>query len=94
MSLIAFVGILGAILLLIAWIPQTLRTIKTKRVGADIRFLYLLFLGSLLLTSYSVLISDYIFLFLNFAATVFGGINLYYYEKYEKKKVKDKIKGL
>jgi len=90
-SLISFVGVLGAVLLLIAWIPQTLRTIKTRKVGMERKFLYIYLLGSLFLTIYAYSLEDWVFLILNAVATLMAAINIYYYEKYERPKSK-KIK--
>jgi len=78
-----FVGVLGAVLLLIAWIPQTLRTIRTRRTGMEPKFLYIYFFGNLLLTAYAFLVSDRVFFVLNAALVLVAGINVYYYRRHE-----------
>lgn len=80
-----FVGILGAALLLIAWIPETLRTIRTKKTGMEPEFLYIYFFGSFFLTIYALYLSELLFSVLNAAATLSDLINIYYYHKYESK---------
>jgi uncharacterized protein with PQ loop repeat len=71
-------GILGMIFVVLAWIPQTIHTIRTKRVGIEKKFLWLYFFGCLFLVLYSLSISDYVFLGLNLISLILNGINLYY----------------
>ena len=71
-------GILGMIFVVLAWIPQTMRTIRTKRVGIEKKFLWLYLFGCLFLVLYSLCISDYVFLGLNSISFILNGINLYY----------------
>jgi uncharacterized protein with PQ loop repeat len=71
-------GILGMIFVVLAWIPQTMRTIRTKRVGIEKKFLWLYLFGCLFLILYSLSISDYVFLGLNLISCILNGINLYY----------------
>ena len=60
------VGILGAVLILIAWVLETRKIIKSKDVeGLDIRFLIVYLIGSLTLTYYSVGINDIVFITLS-----------------------------
>ena len=81
---IGFIGVLGAILLLSAWVPQTLRTIRTKRTGMEPKFIAIYFAGSLLLTVYSYLIADIVFLVLNAFSTAMAAINADYYWRFER----------
>ena len=81
---VEFIGTLGAVLLLIAWIPQTLRTIRTRKVGMERKFLYIYLLGSLVLAIYAYSLDDWVFLILNAVATLMAAINIYYHEKYER----------
>jgi len=85
---IGIVGILGLVLILAAWIPGTISTIKTKKVGMSKEFILLYLFGSLFLTIHSILLQDFVFLILNAGATFVASINLYYSLKYEKAKVK------
>jgi MtN3 and saliva related transmembrane protein len=60
------IGLVGAVLILIAWLPETYRTIKSKNVEAiDIRFLVIYVTGSSLLAFYSIQINDVPFTILN-----------------------------
>jgi len=81
---IGFIGVLGAILLLSAWVPQTLRTIQTRRTGMEPKFIMIYFFGSLLLTVYSYLIADVVFLVLNAVSTVMAAVNVDYYWRFER----------
>jgi len=71
-------GILGMLFVVLAWIPQTLRTIRIKKVGIEKKFLWLYLFGCLFLVIYSVYISDYVFLGLNSISFILNAINLYY----------------
>jgi lipid-A-disaccharide synthase-like uncharacterized protein len=93
MGLLNFIGFLGMVLLVVAWIPQTLRTIRTKMVGVHPKFLWIYFFGSLFLTLYAISIFDIIFIILNGIATAFSAINIYYmYESKEMKRKKERKK--
>ncbi|MFP4112490.1 MAG: hypothetical protein ACLFUO_05825 [Candidatus Woesearchaeota archaeon] len=71
-------GILGALLLGISWIPETIRTIKTKSTGLEIRFISIYMLGSLMLLFYSIAITDPVFVGLNLFASALAIINFIY----------------
>jgi MtN3 and saliva related transmembrane protein len=81
------IGLLGMIILVSSWVPQTFETIKSKKCPLNINFILLYTFSSLLLTIYSLLIKDIIFLILNFLAFLQSFINLYiklFYEKLKK----------
>lgn len=60
------IGVLGAALILFAWVVETRKIIKSKDVeGLDIRFLIVYLIGSLTLTYYSVRINDVVFIALS-----------------------------
>ena len=84
-NLITAVGILGMLFLVAAWIPQTLRTIRTKKVGISRKYLYAYLVGSAILAAYAYLIGDMIFFTLNSLAAMMDFINLAYFEKFENK---------
>ncbi|MCX8202352.1 MAG: lipid-A-disaccharide synthase N-terminal domain-containing protein [Candidatus Micrarchaeota archaeon] len=75
-------GIIGMIFIVLAWIPQTIKTIKTKTVGIEPKFLWLYMFGCIGLILYSVYISDPIFIGLNSISLVFNLVNIYYCYKY------------
>ncbi|MEM3455023.1 MAG: lipid-A-disaccharide synthase N-terminal domain-containing protein [Candidatus Micrarchaeia archaeon] len=74
-------GIIGMILIVLAWIPQTLRTIRTKRVGVEPRFLWFYLFGCIGLIIYSIYINDPIFIGLNSISFLLNLINVYYYRR-------------
>ena len=69
-------GWLGFAVLIMAWIPQTIDTIKAGRTEMNLAFILMYVFSSLLLTIYSVLENDLVFIALNALLTV--GINLFY----------------
>lgn len=78
MTGIELMGWVGFGILVAAWIPQTIDTIKEGSTQMNIAFIIMYFTSSLLLTIYSVLIDDTIFTALNALLTLGSGINLYY----------------
>jgi uncharacterized protein with PQ loop repeat len=88
-------GILGAAIIAISWIPETIRTIKTKSTGLDLKFISIYFMGSLLLAIYSIYVKDYVFIALNIFASILASVNLIYTileQNIQKKKIKKKKK--
>jgi lipid-A-disaccharide synthase-like uncharacterized protein len=71
-------GVIGLAFLVIGWIPQTIKVIKDKKSGIDLRFGALYATGSLLLMIYAIQINDYIFMALNALATLMSVISLFY----------------
>ncbi len=71
-----WIGIAGMILLVCAWIPQTWKAIKTRKVGANGAFLIIYAAASSLLTAYAIEIHDIIFTLLNALALVQSLINI------------------
>lgn len=78
MTGVELLGWLGFGLLITAWVPQTLDTIKAGRTDMNMIFILLYVTSSLLLTIYSVLTVDYVFITLNALLTIGSGINLFY----------------
>lgn len=76
------VGIIGMVLIVLAWIPQTVRTIRTKKVGIEPKFLWLYLFGCIGLVIYSIYISDPIFIGLNSISLILSSVNIYYHYKY------------
>ncbi|MBW2987707.1 hypothetical protein KY336_04105 [Candidatus Woesearchaeota archaeon] len=81
-TIYSIIGIIGLILIALSWIPETIRTIKTKKSGLEWHFNLIYVFGSLGLIVYSVYIWDYIFMALNIAAFLLSSINLYYTLRY------------
>lgn len=76
--MIEYIGTLGLILLMIAWIPETIEMIQSKKARLNRKFIVIYFSGSFLLASYSFLINDLIFLILNSFIAIIALINAYY----------------
>lgn len=87
-DILQWTGIVGMILIVLAWIPQTLRTIRTKKVGIEPKFLWFYFLGCIGLVIYSLYISDPVFLGLNSISLVLNSINMYYHYAYKNVEIK------
>lgn len=69
------IGIIGLMLLAAAWVPQAVHTIRThERVDLTFNLLYMG--GSLLLSIYSIIISDPVFITLNLLALALATTNL------------------
>lgn len=73
-----WVGWLGFSLLVISWVPQTWQTVQRGSTDMHMAFLLLYTFSSYLLTWYSWMIDDLIFILLNGLLAVGGTINLYY----------------
>ncbi|WP_020402736.1 PQ-loop domain-containing transporter [Gracilimonas tropica] len=78
MTGIEFLGWAGFGILVAAWIPQTLDTLKAGKTEMNIAFIIMYFSSSLLLTIYSVITEDPVFTALNALLTIGSGINMYY----------------
>ena len=76
--MISTIGIIGLILLAIAWIPQTYSVIKRKESNIDFKFGVLYVLGSLILVYYSIKINDIIFIVLNSVVALMSAVSLYF----------------
>ncbi len=71
-------GIAGALLIAIAWVTDAFRVLRTRRSQLDLKFGFVYFLGSLLLTLYAFSIGSAVFSFLNLLATLSALFSLYY----------------
>lgn len=71
-------GLVGLILLILAWIPQTLDILRTKTSRMNPNFALLYLAGSGTLTYYAWAIGDMVFMMLNGFAMVASLINFYY----------------
>lgn len=78
MEQVEILGWIGFTILVSAWIPQTLETVRKGYTSTNLAFIIMYVVASLLLTIYSILIVDYVFIALNGLITIGSGINLYY----------------
>ncbi len=72
----AIIGLIGMLLLVSSWVPQTWETIRTRKCPLNMQFILIYVTASTLLTIYSYLIGDWIFFALNFLAALQSAINL------------------
>ena len=70
------IGLLGMLLLVGSWIPQTVETIKTRHCPLNMKFILIYVTAASLLTAYSYIIGDWIFFTLNFLSAFQSAINL------------------
>ena len=74
-TIIAYIGLAAFGL---AWVPQSVETIRSGRCGANLGFLLLGSLGSLCLMTYAALNGDRVFVAINLMTTVGGVLNSVY----------------
>ena len=72
------VGVLGAVLILLSWVFETMEGVKEHRSLMDIRFAAIYLPGVALLVAYSWYIGDAVFLWLNTAIAIFVAAELLY----------------
>ena len=73
-----YIGYIGVVAFALAWIPQSLETIKAGRCDVNPAFLGLAALGSFCLMDYAILRGDRIFSVLNGLTTLGAMVNFYY----------------
>ncbi len=73
--MLEYIGFVGLILLVVAWIPETIKSLRSGQT-AKIEFLVLYFIGSILLTVHAIIIGDLVFIILNGLASVLSGLNV------------------
>ncbi len=78
MTSIELLGWIGFGILVVAWVPQTWQTIKAGYTEMNMAFIVLYASASLLLTIYSVLTNDLVFIALNGMLTIGSGLNMFY----------------
>jgi len=77
MTPMEILGLIGMLLLVGSWIPQTVETIKRRKCPLNLEFILVYFVASTLLTIYAYAQRDWIFTTLNGLAAFQSGINLY-----------------
>ncbi len=84
--MLEYVGIVGLVLLIIAWVPETIKNWIERKITSRLEFLIFYVAGSLLLAFHAYLIHDLVFLILNSLAFILSFINLVFYFAYKNKK--------
>jgi lipid-A-disaccharide synthase-like uncharacterized protein len=73
-----WIGYVGLAAFGLAWIPQSLETVKAGRCGANLSFLLLGALGSISMMSYAIFRGEQVFILVNVLTTSGALINAYY----------------
>ncbi len=76
MNIADVIGILGMLLLVGSWVPQTVETVRSRRCSLNLEFVVAYVAAASLLTVYSYIKGDWIFLTLNFLAAFQSSINM------------------
>jgi len=76
--MVFIMGLIGAILVALSWIPQTFAIIKKEKINIDIKFGVMYIIGGILLIIYSIQIKDIIFLILNLLVVIMSSTSLIY----------------
>ena len=71
-------GMLGLVLIIIAWLPEVAKTIRTRKAGMKNEFIALYFCGSALLAIYAWQLGSLPFIVLNCLAAIVPLINFYF----------------
>lgn len=69
-------GLIGILLILVAWLPETVKNLRARKVTTRFEFLIMYTTGSFLLTVHACLLGDIIFIILNLLATLLSGTNI------------------
>ncbi len=80
-----YIGLAGLVLLLFAWIPETIKTIREKKSPVELKFSAVYALGAASLMIYAYLLGDWIFTVLNLLTMLMALMNAYYAVKENKK---------
>ncbi len=70
------IGLLGMLLLVGSWVPQTVETVRKRHCPLNLEFIVIYVTAASLLTAYSYIIGDWIFFTLNFLSALQSAINL------------------
>ncbi|QDA31158.1 hypothetical protein FH039_05490 [Thermococcus indicus] len=76
MEIGAIIGLIGMLLLVGSWVPQTVETLRTKHCPLNLEFIIIYVAAASMLTVYSYIIGDWIFFTLNFLSAFQSAINL------------------
>jgi len=84
-----FLGIAGLVLILIAWLPGIIETLKNGKTEMKLSFMIIYFLGSLSLALYAWQLKSMPFFILNLLAAFVPIIHFYFFVKQKTLKKKD-----
>jgi len=72
------IGIIGSVLLIVAWFPSTIRVWREKKSDMPLAYSLLLCAGVALILAYSFFLKDVIFIVLNLAVLLIGLYNIWF----------------
>jgi lipid-A-disaccharide synthase-like uncharacterized protein len=78
LNMSVILGIIGAVILAIAWIPETVQIIRERKSRLNKGFEIFYFVGTLLLFLYALIIADAVFAFVNGFILFQVCINVYF----------------
>ena len=70
------IGLIGMILLVSSWVPQTVETVRKRKCPLNLEFIVIYVTAATMLTVYSYVIGDWIFFTLNFLSAFQSAVNL------------------
>ncbi|WP_297068196.1 hypothetical protein [Thermococcus sp.] len=70
------IGLIGMILLVSSWVPQTVETVRKRKCPLNLEFIIIYVTAATMLTVYSYVIGDWIFFTLNFLSAFQSAVNL------------------
>jgi lipid-A-disaccharide synthase-like uncharacterized protein len=59
------IGIIGALLIFVAWALETIKSVRRHKSLIDLQFSVIILLGTLFLLAYSLQINDFVFIWVN-----------------------------
>ena len=68
------VGIIGALLIFVAWALETIKEVKRHKSLVDLQFSFIILIGTIFLLIYSIQINDFIFIWVN---VLLAGVELF-----------------
>ena len=71
------IGVLGLLLIVVAWIPETIENFKTKGKNLSLKFVAIYLAGSAFLAYHGLVLGDMVFIVINAAALLISVINAY-----------------
>ena len=70
------IGLIGMLLLVGSWVPQTVETVRKRHCPLNLEFILIYVAAASMLTVYSYIIGDWIFFTLNFLSAFQSAVNL------------------
>ena len=78
------VGILGGVIIVIAWVLETIESLRRHKSLVDLKFTFAFLLAAILLTAYSSEMQDLVFFWINIALIIILLVEVLIYLKFRK----------